>query len=83
MNAYAKERKAFGQPLHAFGQVQKHIAESYAEYMAGALGGLYGCKRVMIAGSRSSTAAIIITIARACLVIIHTYTHTYNTHQPP
>lgn len=36
MNAYAKERQAFGQPLHAFGQVQKHIAESYAEYMAGA-----------------------------------------------
>jgi isovaleryl-CoA dehydrogenase len=36
MNGYAKERKAFGQPLHAFGQVQKHIAESYAEYMAGA-----------------------------------------------
>ncbi|TFJ88384.1 hypothetical protein NSK_000733 [Nannochloropsis salina CCMP1776] len=35
MNAYAKERKAFGQPLNAFGQVQRHVAESYAEYMAG------------------------------------------------
>ncbi len=35
MNRYARERKAFGQPLHDFGQVQRHIADSYAEYMAG------------------------------------------------
>ncbi|MEM9188667.1 MAG: acyl-CoA dehydrogenase family protein [Myxococcota bacterium] len=35
MNRYAKERKSFGEPLNAFGQVQRHIAESYAEYMAG------------------------------------------------
>ncbi len=35
MNAYAAERKAFGEPLHAFGQIQRHLAESYAEYMAG------------------------------------------------
>jgi isovaleryl-CoA dehydrogenase len=35
MNAYAKERQAFGQPLNNFGQIQKNIAESYAEYMAG------------------------------------------------
>lgn len=35
MNRYAKERKAFGQSLNEFGQVQKHVAESYAEYMAG------------------------------------------------
>ena len=35
MNAYAQERKAFGQPLHNFGQIQRHIAESYAEFMAG------------------------------------------------
>lgn len=35
MNAYAKERKSFGEPLNRFGQIQRHIAESYAEYMAG------------------------------------------------
>lgn len=35
MNRYASERKSFGQPLREFGQVQRHIAESYAEYMAG------------------------------------------------
>ena len=35
MNAYATDRTAFGQPLREFGQIQRHIGESYAEYMAG------------------------------------------------
>jgi len=35
MNSYARERKAFGKPLNSFGQIQRHIADSYAEYMAG------------------------------------------------
>lgn len=35
MNSYAKERKSFGEPLNRYGQIQRHIAESYAEYMAG------------------------------------------------
>jgi isovaleryl-CoA dehydrogenase len=35
MNRYAAEREAFGQALNRFGQIQRHIAESYAEYMAG------------------------------------------------
>eukprot|EP00322_Chrysochromulina_rotalis_P014279 CAMPEP_0115852200 /NCGR_PEP_ID=MMETSP0287-20121206/12873_1 /TAXON_ID=412157 /ORGANISM="Chrysochromulina rotalis, Strain UIO044" /LENGTH=438 /DNA_ID=CAMNT_0003306253 /DNA_START=35 /DNA_END=1351 /DNA_ORIENTATION=- len=35
MNTYANERKAFGQHLSQFGQIQRHIADSYAEYMAG------------------------------------------------
>lgn len=34
MNRYAGERQAFGQSLHQFGQIQKYIAESYAEYRA-------------------------------------------------
>jgi isovaleryl-CoA dehydrogenase len=34
MNQYASERQAFGQPLRHFGQIQKYIGESYAEYMA-------------------------------------------------
>lgn len=34
MNRYASERRAFGQPLHAFGQIQRHIAESFAEFRA-------------------------------------------------
>ena len=35
MNTYASERTSFGKPLREFGQVQRHIAESYAEFMAG------------------------------------------------
>ena len=35
MNRYAAERRAFGEPINRFGQIQRHIAESYAEYMAG------------------------------------------------
>ena len=34
MVRYADERQAFGKPLSAFGQIQRHIAESYAEFMA-------------------------------------------------
>ncbi|MES3038512.1 MAG: acyl-CoA dehydrogenase family protein [Bdellovibrionota bacterium] len=32
MNRYAGERESFGRPLSHFGQIQKYIAESYAEY---------------------------------------------------
>jgi len=35
MNKYARERQAFGSQLNSFGQIQRFIAESYAEYMAG------------------------------------------------
>lgn len=35
MNEYARERQSFGQPLNRYGQIQRHIAESYAHYMAG------------------------------------------------
>jgi len=35
MNSYAKDRKSFGVPINRYGQIQKHIADSYAEYMAG------------------------------------------------
>jgi len=35
MSSYAQERKAFGKTVGDFGQTQKAIAESYAEYMAG------------------------------------------------
>ncbi len=35
MNRYAQERRSFGKPLREFGQVQRHLAESYAQYMAG------------------------------------------------
>lgn len=34
MAKYASEREAFGQPLSFFGQIQRYIADSYAEYMA-------------------------------------------------
>lgn len=35
MNRYATERQSFGRSLRDFGQIQRHIAESYAEFMAG------------------------------------------------
>ena len=35
MNGYAAERRAFGQPINEFGQVQRHIADAYAHYRAG------------------------------------------------
>jgi isovaleryl-CoA dehydrogenase len=35
MNRYAAQRKAFGQTINQFGQIQRHIAESYAEFMVG------------------------------------------------
>ena len=35
MNAYATEREAFGKPIREFGQIQRHIAESFASYAAG------------------------------------------------
>ncbi len=34
MNKYASEREAFGQSIRSFGQIQQHLSESYAEYMA-------------------------------------------------
>ena len=35
MTLYCQERKAFGKELINFGQIQKNISESYADYMAG------------------------------------------------
>ena len=35
MNRYASERHAFGQPIRDFGQIQTHIATSYACWRAG------------------------------------------------
>jgi len=35
MNSYARERRAFGEPINRYGQIQKHIADSYAEFQAG------------------------------------------------
>ncbi len=34
MNKYASDRHAFGKPLNSFGQIQKYVADSYAEYKA-------------------------------------------------
>ena len=35
MAKYAEERKAFGKSIGEYGQIQKMISESYADYMAG------------------------------------------------
>jgi isovaleryl-CoA dehydrogenase len=34
MNKYATDRHSFGKPLNFYGQIQKYIADSYAEYKA-------------------------------------------------
>ena len=34
MNRYGSKRQAFGKPVRSFGQIQKHIAQSYAEFQA-------------------------------------------------
>ena len=34
MSRYATEREAFGKPLNNFGQIQRYIGDSYAEYKA-------------------------------------------------
>jgi isovaleryl-CoA dehydrogenase len=34
MNKYASEREAFGNEIRNFGQIQRHIGESWAEYRA-------------------------------------------------
>ena len=34
MNKYASERKAFEKPIRSFGQIQKYLSKSYAEYQA-------------------------------------------------
>ena len=34
MNSYATEREAFGKQIREFGQIQRHIGESWAEYRA-------------------------------------------------
>ena len=34
MNRYASDRVAFKKPIREFGQIQKHLAESYAKFMA-------------------------------------------------
>lgn len=44
MGKYSQERKAFGKPIGDFGQTQKAITESYAEFMAGR-SYLYGVAR--------------------------------------
>ena len=32
MNKYASEREAFGKMIRDFGQIQRHIGQSYAKY---------------------------------------------------
>lgn len=53
MNRYANERHAFGKPISSFGQMQRHIAESYAEYRA-CRAYLYDTTRVMSLTSSAS-----------------------------
>jgi isovaleryl-CoA dehydrogenase len=49
MNQYATDRRSFGQPLRDFGQIQRHIAESYAEFMAGRAYTYWAASRLSLA----------------------------------
>merc|ERR1719199_2433954 len=57
MNRYAQERHCFGKPLNYFGQMQRHIGESYAEYMAGRAYVYDVCRQMQLgsAGNRLDT----------------------------
>ncbi len=46
MNKYARDRVAFGSPLNRHGQIQRHIAASYAEFSA-ARAYVYNTARLM------------------------------------
>ncbi len=46
MRRYASDRQAFGKPIDQYGQMQRHIAEGYSEYMA-ARSYLYSVARSM------------------------------------
>ena len=52
MSTYAVERHAFGKPIAEFGQVQRHLAESYAKTEA-IRGLLYGVARTVSPGTRN------------------------------
>lgn len=52
MTRYSIERQAFGQPIHAFGQIQKHIGDAYAKAEA-ARGLIYGVAKTVSPESRN------------------------------
>jgi len=60
MNTYANERKAFGQPIMEFGQIQRYIANSYAQFMSGRsfLYNVAGEMELDQAGNRLDTDAV-------------------------
>jgi isovaleryl-CoA dehydrogenase len=51
MVGYAGERKAFGQPIREFGQIQRHVAESFAEWRAARTFVYDVARRLDLAGS--------------------------------
>ncbi|MBY0315920.1 MAG: acyl-CoA dehydrogenase family protein [Bdellovibrionales bacterium] len=53
MSRYANERQAFGKSLHSFGQIQKYISESYAEYQAARTYVYNTARRMELKGSGS------------------------------
>jgi len=52
MTRYSVERKAFGQPIAEFGQIQRHIGEAYAKTEA-IRGLVYGVARTVSATKRN------------------------------
>lgn len=61
MNAYANDRAQFGKPLNEFGQVQRHLAESYSEYRAGRS---YVCVLLGVFFNKSATPFFYTSLAR-------------------
>lgn len=51
MVKYAEEREAFGKPISQFGQIQKYIAESFAEYRASRAYVYQTARKLKVSGS--------------------------------
>lgn len=50
MIGYANQRKSYGKPIREHGQIQRHIAESYAEYRAARVVTYEAARRLDLAG---------------------------------
>ena len=65
---YAQNRKAFGKPLHEFGQVQRYIGDSYA-LMEAAKALTYNTARSIAPGNRNRIGSDAVKVLRLAIVI--------------
>ena len=53
MNRYASKRRAFGRNLRSFGQIQKYLAESYAEYQSARIYAYHSARQSHLAPNKN------------------------------